>query len=57
MSEALHGSDIAREAGMTVETTAANDPLVLTIMKKAPFTFKTVLRHYAKWVLTRGQVG
>ena len=46
---------------------AANNPSVYTIMEKAPtmasswlktptsaFTFKTLLRHYVKQVLTRG---
>ena len=46
----------------------ANDPLVFTITEEAPtrafswlkapnnaFTFKTLLRHYAKWALTHGK--
>ena len=38
-----------------VSNRAANDPLVFTIMEKAPtsaFTFKTLFRHYAKRALT-----
>ena len=50
-----------------VFTRAAIDPSVFTIKEKAPgafswlkaptsaFTFKTLLRHYAKWALTNGK--
>ena len=46
-------SGAATLGGNSVYARAANDPSVFTIMEKmSAFTFKTLLRHYAKQVLT-----
>ena len=51
-------SGAATLGGNSVYARAANDPSVFTIMEKAltsTFTFKTLLRHYAKQVPKHGK--
>ena len=53
------GNDIEpRRYWSLIDDRAANDPLVFTITEKAltsTFTFKTLLRHYAKQVPKHGK--